>query len=393
MSKLLKAPAASADLSRLPKALSAVFPLKTQHRKELPFAVRDLSRLLTQERGQSQAYWAHPRFVGAYLYYFLPWNLQRLTWLMPNLPLNLHEGDQILDLGSGPLTLPVGLWFSRPELRAMNLHITCADTAPRPMELGRALLDALAQSQGSEPWKISLMRGSLEQALRKLKSKVNLISAGNVLNELSVPRHKTLEDRLEELFSSMDRALATGGQIFLLEPGTRLGGKLITLMRQVALEQGYIIEAPCPHQGPCPYEVNHEQDEQEKDRFRQPKASGWCHFSLPAEGAYPELAELSSRAKLQKDRLHLSCLLLRKPEQQSMPEKAGSSLPVRIISDPIRLPGQDAARYACSKLGLVLLQSASRFASGEIVEATLPAEDAKKDPKSGALILRAKNRH
>ena len=73
-------------LAQLPKALDAVMPLSRNHRADLPEAIRDLSAMLTYERGGlGRSYWSAPRYVSAYLRYFLPWNLVRLTGLLPGL--------------------------------------------------------------------------------------------------------------------------------------------------------------------------------------------------------------------------------------------------------------------------------------------------------------------
>lgn len=403
MQHLLRAPASRArnDLALAQAAIAAAFPLKAAHRKALPFSVQELSSLLTAERAQLQGYWQKPSLTGAYLYYFLPWNLLRLAWLLPGLPLDLQENGRVLDLGSGPLTLPLGLWLSRPELRKLSVSITCADPAQRPMELGRSVFERLQTKEESgqmSGWELQLLRAPIEVALRKA-GKVNLITAGNVLNEIS-PRQERLEERLEEIFYSMDRALEPGGQIFLLEPGTRLGGKLVSLMRRIALAEGYSVEAPCTHAESCPYaplENSDDDDEapaprQSRDKAAPRQASGWCHFNLTSDGAPQELLALSQAAELEKERLSFACLLLRKPGGKKTatamePDKTthgGLLTPVRIISDPIKLPQSGTrARYVCSRHGLGLLHQADYCKSGMLVEALLP-DKATRDAKSGA---------
>ncbi|MDR2050877.1 MAG: hypothetical protein LBQ63_03805 [Deltaproteobacteria bacterium] len=447
MSFLLHAPGPELlkNLSGLQAVLSGVFPLKSRHRSDLPLAVRDLSRLLTSERGQRRVYWAQPRFVAAYLNYFLPWNLLRLAWLLPGLPLlppvspkqrqgiapfagkagpgaDLPATDRsgavrVLDLGSGPLTLPLGLWLSRPELRTRKLHLLCTDSSPHPLNLGRALLENLAgrfYTTGPDklfPWELRLERGTWEAALHGEKGRFELITAANLLNELS-GRPRDAEERLEEkssaLFRAMHLALAPGGRIFLLEPGTRLGARLIVRMRSLALERGYLLESPCTHRMFCP--LGHRTGEggarrgpagleansgRSREAFLQERGRGvrlnsaWCHFSFSAAGAWPELLDLSRDAGLEKERLHLACLLLRKPGTDSapQPEKHSSRLRVRVVSDPLYLPaGRGIARYVCSALGLGLLRSSEDLPSGMLVEAVVPGwpDKAKKDPKSGA---------
>ena len=66
-------------------------PLSRNHHADLPEAIRDLSAMLTYERGGlGRSYWSAPRYVSAYLRYFLPWNLVRLdpascrVWICPS---------------------------------------------------------------------------------------------------------------------------------------------------------------------------------------------------------------------------------------------------------------------------------------------------------------------
>ena len=81
-------------LAQLPKALDAVMPLSRNHRADLPEAIRDLSAMLTYERGGlGRSYWSAPRYVSAYLRYFLPWYLVRLTGLLPGLDLSVPVCD------------------------------------------------------------------------------------------------------------------------------------------------------------------------------------------------------------------------------------------------------------------------------------------------------------
>jgi SAM-dependent methyltransferase len=449
LSFLLQAPGPELlkDLSGLERALGLAFPLKSRHRSDLPLAVRDLSHLLTSERGQKRAYWAQPRLVAAYLYYFLPWNLLRLAWLLPGLPLlppaslkappgtapradsprqsaappgaDKSGAARVLDLGSGPLTLPLGLWLSLPELRARKLDLLCTDPSPHPLGLGRALLESMAGGIGQIgrsgpgrpfPWNLRLKRGAWEEVLRGAKAGFDLITAANLLNELpGRPRDagESLEGKSAALFRAMHLALVPGGRIFLLEPGTRLGARLIARMRSLALEQGYLPEAPCTHSLFCPLGTGME----EAGIQRSPVSSGrgrsaslrevkrgtclknaWCHFSFPAAGAWPDLLSLSREAGLEKERLHLACLLLRKPAEASAPrpEKHPASalrMRVRVVSDPLYLPaGRGVARYVCSALGPGLLRSSGDLPSGTLLEALVPGwpDKARQDPRSGA---------
>ena len=295
------------------KALAAAaraFPIPRAHRADLPFAVRDLSRMLTAERTSlNQPYWSAPRYLSAYLHYFLPWNLFRLSWLIPSLDLPLQSGATILDLGSGPLTLPIALWCCRPDLRGVPLNFICTDVATKPMETGRDILQALAGK--NSPWRIRLVRAPLEKALGAASGEkgagLDCILAGNVLNELPVARNMSLEQRLESIMGLAFRKLAPEGRMLLVEPGTRLGGKMIALSRKGALHQGFSPLAPCPHSGPCPM------IEQPLHYAASPDYTGWCHFIHPADSAPAVLTDLGKKAHLEKDSLAISCLFLERP--------------------------------------------------------------------------------
>jgi hypothetical protein len=137
-------------------------------RRDLPNACRDLSAMLTTDRDSlDRPYWTAPRLTSAYLRYFLPWNLVRLCSLLPGLDFGrIPDEPLILDMGSGPLTLPLALWLSRPDLRAKPVTIVASDTTPHILELGRKLFEALRAELAPEcRWTIRTMRASVTQAL------------------------------------------------------------------------------------------------------------------------------------------------------------------------------------------------------------------------------------
>lgn len=386
-------PFTTAALNGLPDVLDEILPLTRAHRADLPDAIRELSALLTSDRsGMGRSYWSSPRLVSAYLRYFLPWNLVRLTRLLPSLALPAPDraspgaharenggvpvrATSVLDLGSGPLTLPLALWLSCPDWRSAPVTLLCADTAPRPMELGRRLLEGVAARSG-EPllWRVRLARASLGRALREAGAP-GLVMAGNVLNELRDKSGAILSERMAEAAASLDRALPAGGAALFVEPGTRLGGTLTASLREAAVEEGLDPVAPCPHDGPCP--------------LLGRRARGWCHASLDAGGP-PWLAALSKAAGLPKDSLSLSFVLLGRKRAASgrRPTAAAGALsvPARILSDAFPVPGMGYARYACAEGGLALVPNAAELPSGALVACRRP-DRPRRDARSGALEL------
>lgn len=366
----------------LPQALDRVMPLSRAHRAGLPDAIQELSALLTFERsGLGRSYWSAPRFVSAYLRYFLPWNLVRLSRLLPGLELPVpavpeEDGGMphVVDLGSGPLTLPLALWISRPDWRSVPLELVCVDTVPRPMELGRSLLEAMASLCGEDlRWNIRLVRSPLLRSFRELRKRPLLLMAGNVLNEL---RDKTgsLDERMAELAMLTSRSLEPAGAALFVEPGTRLGGTLVSTLREAALEENMTPAAPCPHAESCPM--------LERGNRR------WCHVVQDAGGPV-WLTELARKSGLSKDSLSLSFILLRQSgvtRTAAFPEGAEHDLAVRVVSDAFPVPGMGHARYACSEDGFAILPAAGEIPSGALVACRRP-DAPRKDVKSGALEL------
>ncbi|MBR5734365.1 MAG: hypothetical protein IKX79_02330 [Desulfovibrionaceae bacterium] len=364
-------------LSCLPELLDALLPLKSAHRADLPDAIRELSAILTTERyALARPYWSAPRFLSAYLRYFLPWNLLRISRLLQGLPLPAPEGDepQVLDLGSGPLSVPLALWLSRPDWRAAPVQLSCTDIAPRPMALGAAIMERMAEKLG-EPlrWQIRTERMPLAQALNSRRRPLQLITGGSVLNEWHrQDREQPLGERLDELASAVAHALSPSGTALFIEPGTRLGGTLTASLRAAAIENGLSPAAPCTHSQECPLLGRRER--------------GWCHIH---EGIAPDavpdwLAALGRAARLEKQAFSFSYLMLR-PGEPEKPEAAGLTVTARLLSDIFLVPGIGQARYACSERGLLLVPHASRFSAGQAVDCQL-AGYPKHDKKSGALI-------
>ncbi len=362
-------------LQDLPKALDAVLPLQAKHRRTLPYAIEELSSRLTVERGLiKQAYWSAPRLTAAYMWYFLPWNILRLTRLLSSLhlpepkPMPTRANGKVkprvfVDMGSGPLSLPIALWLAKPEWREYELNVLCLDTSPHPLQLGQKLFTAIAGEQS--PWRIIPVRAQLETAhveIHKVDGLPWLISAANVCNEL-----KLQEERAYKIMENLKPNLrANDASLLIIEPGTRLGGKTIVTMREAAIEHELNPISPCPHLQECPLE----------------ETRTWCHFTFDVSGSPKWLNDLSAAAKLRKDALSLAFVLLSNTEPKDDSNKA------RIISAPFKVPTLlGESRYACCSQGLALLGNATDLPSGALVELKQNQNQGRTDSKSGAIIL------
>ncbi|MDO9081928.1 MAG: small ribosomal subunit Rsm22 family protein [Humidesulfovibrio sp.] len=372
-------------LAGLPKHLDAAMPMRRQHRSELPRDIRQLSHLLTDERDDLRRdYLSDPAMLSAYMRYFLPWNIYRLGVLFSGLALDPggdspEAGATIIDLGTGPLTAPLALWMARPRLRRRPLHFVCVDRAQKPMRLGLETLKSLAMKHGGlEPWRITLVKGSLDERLRE---KADLVLMANTLNEVLHRGEGDLLGDAEALAGQLTSMLTPTGQLLLVEPGIRPSAHLISALRRGLLHRGLNPLAPCPHTAPCPMSGR--------------GYTAWCHFNFDAEAAPAWLKSLSDDARLAKDNVSLSFLHF-SAKGRKLEAAQGKGL-VRAVSGPFELPGsgrpgEDERRYgqyACSDRGLTLLSLPRKHLvplPGTLLEAAWP-DVPDTDAKSGALVL------
>ncbi|HOE82161.1 MAG: small ribosomal subunit Rsm22 family protein [Myxococcota bacterium] len=348
-----------ATLNKLDSALATVFPLKPKFRQDLPYAVKDLSDYLTRDRALRRPdYMAEPRFFSAYLYYFLPWNLLRLARLFKGLQIDVPSGSHLLDLGSGPLTVPLAMYIGLPHLRDRELTFTCVDLAPRSMRVGMDLFKALAGQ--SCPWKFNLVKGSLDA---KNSAPANWVVAANAFNEFDSSARSAA--KMERSAHILAKAVGFGGQLLLIEPGTRWGGRAISKLREMLIEQGFVPLAPCTHSNECPMPGD--------------SRSQWCHFNFDVKGAPKWLVSLTARAKMPKEDLSLSLFLATKGDVFT-PDG------VRVISQKFFVPA-GLGQYGCSAKGLTLIVTKKGgFFPGQLLKANWP-QNPELDRKSGAVIL------
>ncbi|WP_022660769.1 small ribosomal subunit Rsm22 family protein [Paucidesulfovibrio longus] len=358
----------TAHLAVFGRALDKIHPLKGRHLETLPYGIRDLSRMLTDERGEiNNDYMGNPGSRTAYLRYFLPWNLYRLVRLFQGLDrdglgIAPAEGATVADLGSGPLTVPLALWIALPELRTRRLRLVCVDRTPGIMRDGLALLREMA---GEElPWKIDLVKGPMHT---EIHGRADLLVAANALNELHWGPGGSLPTQAERVTSILRKNMADDGKLLIIEPGTRRSGTILSHLRRECLDQGFAPLSPCPHAEECPMPGT--------------GSKPWCHFRLPVTGVPRWLQALSNRAGLPKNDTSISFLFMSRAA-------APQSDRVRAVSNIFPIP-DGAGQYGCCERGLVLIQAPNLSRGGWPGDLLVPQwpEHVDNDPKSGALIL------
>ncbi|HHU36766.1 MAG TPA: hypothetical protein GXZ47_06010, partial [Treponema sp.] len=393
-----------------------VLPLDSKKLQLLPDDIRALSHELTDDRSARRwGYMNDPATLSAYIRYYQWWNLVRLTRLFASLPLNLKDDDAAVDLGSGPLTLPIALWIARPDLRVKKLTWYCVDISSGALSAGEELFLRIAAETGVAPWTIIRIKGAMGVSLRK---KAALVASANMFNEIFLEESGSIVDFAANQARDLASYAFDDASILVVEPGIPRAGNFISLIRRALIREGYAPSSPCPHSERCP--------------FPGERNTKWCHFVFDTEDAPEPLKKLSAQANLTKERAALSFVFVEgkkivkeEPVAEDVPSeenpvvlinsgaagvaKIGESplgmlsrmsdlfppLRIRIISDPIRLPNYRTGRYGCSDLGMVLVTGSGRAGeylqechSGYCLELPRPnKKQLERDQKTGATLI------
>lgn len=356
------------------KIISSSHPLNSKQMALLPHQIRDLSHNLTDERGNRRlGYMNEKTALSAYVHYYLWWNLVRLVKLFSNIDQDYFDFKNectFIDIGSGPLTVPISLLLARPELRKKNVTFYCLDLSQQALAFGEDIFLSVAAKLQCTSWKIIRIKGTMDSTI---KEKADLVTCANVLNELhddsQMPPDYLAKKYAERLISFSD-GTNPRARIISIEPGDPRSARLVSLMRDAFIRRNFIPVAPCPHCMECPMDGK--------------RGGKWCNFAFTAENAPAELKRLSEKADLAKERAVLSFTAV---EKNRTVETDGEFLDMRIASDPIKLPGHRTGYYACSSMGLLLAVTDQKLFSGELVRTKTPGKPMPVDEKSGAHII------
>lgn len=366
------------------KILQAISPLNSRQLQLLPEDIQDLSHQMTDNRGERRlGYMNESVQLTAYSRYFVWWNLIRLSRLFTNLPAKAFPKDNCfcMDLGSGPLTVVISLWLSRPELRSKKLVWYCLDLSNNSLKLGEDIyLSIAAKTPEFTPWKIIKVKGSFGTHINE---KCDFITCANMFNKIDQTNDMPPEFQTKKYFDQLLEYSTEQTKYLLIEPGFPKSARTLSLLRERFINEQKQILSPCTHTENCPM-----------NGFNAYTGSSckWCNFAFSTENAPSALRNLSTDAHLQKDRAVLSFIsVISDSKKQSNKE---NELTVRITSDPLKLSRNHTGFYACSKIGLLLLEfcSESNHSSGDelTIELKTAIEKLYVDSKTGykKIILR-----
>jgi hypothetical protein len=414
-----------AVLAALETAIEEAAPLQAKHRAGLKGDIRALWEELTSEReSRSADYLGTPPALSAYLRYFLPWNVFRASAIFSNADFCLPDKAVVIDIGSGPLTLPIALYAARPELRDVPLTFYCVDRVERVLEAGLAIFETLCMRVEGRlpPWRIELRK---EGFGAPIPERAHLLAAANVFNEFFWKDKGSLGERALDTARTLLSYLRENGSLFVMEPGDPRSGAFITALRAALAAEGAYPLGPCPHSLSCPMPGIYRHllpPEETRTVKGDPNAAPsryvlpavtmpkkrdkfpWCHFGVDTDKAPAWLQDLSAEAGLPKERAVMSWLWAARgamvrpvagmPDLHNNSEKerrarVGRGILVRVVSEPFTLPEGWTGQYACSSLGYTLLRrsrSEQPFEPGDLLEVTT-SPLARNDEKSGAIIL------
>jgi SAM-dependent methyltransferase len=282
--------------------------LTPDERRDVLAGVEALTAGLTRERDLAgERYLDDPRLLGAYLLLYWPVSYAQAASVLGELA---GPPGEVLDVGAGPAPLALA------ALDAGATGATAIDRSRAALAAGEALAHEAGLALATKTW---------DPTQSPPAGPFDTILAGHLLNELDGRTADTLAAQLLE-------RLRPGGRLVLIEPALRETSRALLGVRDHLVARGAAVEAPCFFRGPCP-------------ALERP--GDWCHAER--DFAAPSLvAELAAEARLHRDALKMTYLILRAPGA-AWPEPPGGRV-FRIVSEPLDEKGK-LRRIGCGPEG------------------------------------------
>lgn len=305
--------------------------------KEMSKYLCQLWPVLAQGRKGDQHYSLNAELTRAYVGYYLPANLLKMTIIlqeMDRLGLDWRgptSGEcRWMDLGSGPGTAAWGAALAWGHQGSSRLRFWSVDQSPEFLKWGGRIARAADGFDAMEfHWEQKSWDAEVHTAARPLiqKIKPTVLSICNSWNEWS----GTLEQRcqsLDRLLNDLRSAAQDEGRLrwlIVVEPGSRVASRDLLELREFLIKQPQLqVVLPCLDHRPCGARAD---------------AKDWCHEVHEFEGpAWHE--ELGRAAELRKEQMLFSYLVVAvgPPEllQKSVQWPQGGS---RVVSQMMKEKG------------------------------------------------------
>lgn len=224
----------------------------------------------TDVSARRRDYLSFPEARSAYLAYFLPVNAHKAAALFMKYARVLSETVRgknlsIADVGSGPLTMTLGLVMALVQKgwpkTLEEINIFAIEQNRSIVGEGREILLAYLKKAGLQQVKITVQQYSGHiNRLRSIGKDCDWIFFGNILAEF--------DDRAAQsdfMRKVLGRLAGKKTLVLAMEPSSkRVSRDLQALRDSLIAEEGISIIGPCLHQRQCPLNVTAKAD--------------WCHF-------------------------------------------------------------------------------------------------------------------
>ncbi|MGA2934841.1 MAG: small ribosomal subunit Rsm22 family protein [Methanomicrobiales archaeon] len=214
-----------------------------------------LDRIRAAIRAQKEEYWdqsgRRPISYGAgyrvlaYLAYQAPASLIQFEHILHEMAADglLKDRMRILDIGSGPGTVPLAITDSWSRLSPGEVRISALEQETENLEAYRFIVPALASGTPSvridEPLQVDLRSIDPES----LPGEMDLIVFGSVLNELrDLPTQ-----RKAALVEKISETLAGDGTVVIMEPADLENSLALRKLAADLTGRGLTLYAPCTH--------------------------------------------------------------------------------------------------------------------------------------------------
>jgi len=329
----------SAALSPLLQhVFSQVMAQETLKAESLVQAVARLSHMFTKERETlHRSYLNDGDLASAYLQYFLPVNLAKVTILLEELPvIDIVGRCSVLDVGSGPGTgsLAVLDWCHSRHPMA-ELAVTAVDASPTALGQAQRLWQMVCQAGGITRARLERCDGDIERVACFEKARLNgpydIIIVANSVNEIAADSQDPVAARTQLLAGLLD-VLAQHGTMMIVEPALRETSRDLYQVRDQLVQDGLCnVYSPCLHEQNCPALMNH---------------LDWCHeerlWDPPAS-----IQAIDKAVGFIKDALKFSYLLLRKDGKTIVNRQPDV---YRVVSELRVMKGEKRA-WLCNEVG------------------------------------------
>ncbi len=214
----------------------------TGDKPSLVAAREQLTERYRSKQGTERGGFISSSEIIAYVAARLPATFASIEAILPHIP--LKNISSVLDLGAGPGTAALASALYWPECQ--KIHLIEGDAFMS--EISQSLLKGLPELQHRQ---VSFQKANLLSVT--IEASYDLVLLSYVLNELAAHDQKVI---LQKAWDSAEKG------VIIVVPGTPIGYQHLMVLRDLLIEAGAFIAAPCPHHEECPL-----------------KEGDWCHFS------------------------------------------------------------------------------------------------------------------